>query len=1089
MHRRKQWSDSGVSEVIGTILILAMTVTLFSVIIVWVASFPTPAGTTRLDMNGHLVGIYDQSGDWTGANITIEHRGGESLSGPDTQIVMSRDRSGQIKTLVLKTKGTDAGLTYGLNGPDADWDTGEVWSYTNYSLFPTDIITMSVIDKARSVLAWSQPIQAPAGSNPPIFTEKWADRYVDTPSIDQPVTGQTFSVLARVQDPDGDLNKNSVYVYFAFLYGTGFAKPPVKMYDDGTHGDKIASDSVFTAAGTWYTWFNPSTVLLWDGGIILFNATDTASPKHALTSRMTLSVGQGPPSSGGSQFGGTWNGTLGGIGQGDSGPEGDYGYNIYNKNGLPTQENPGGTPTRIFIQGETVYVIARSTVIKNLENINTFILRDYQGYKLFPPTKEYDSRDLPNKHDPAFTQMQTSPWFEYQYSFSSSSLAYGQYPLEFTLKDNAGHAAFYATDAISITASGVPGLYPKIATYQWTDGNANGQLDANELTPATRFASTDKMFIRIFFKDKDTDTITCSPWSPPLATNSCPRYLNANAGTFELHDYFSGTQLKKTPGTSPVSKVSTYAFDQGQERTYVAYIDLLHHDQDPWVPGTNYYTLRVQTISDSGIGGTTAESYQSLSTQVVVIAPMSVIDVIEATQQGGGGDPRGVYWYENQFYWNENVIDLLPKDAKKPTALATGDLDGNTKIDVVVATDSDKIANIAAYYNLDYGTTWRRDFINQIAKDGKYKAQSLAMGDLDGDGNAEIVAGVKDSGGGIVVGVTIFWNDGNWTTQVLRYSEGGAHPDVNAIAIGDVNHDGRPDIVSGDNNGVVDWFCNNVRGSWLPPKTKPCPGQSSLQPEGATWWDGNAWKHRDRESISTGVKVGKDQPIGSNELALGNMEGKSCDLDPTNSAADRTMDIVVTDNDKIRIYTTALSPNPSSCTDIPSSSPSPSWTAHSLPFGTGTDRYGGDKLDGNLQSITLGDMNNDKMLDIIIGIDPGARKSGVYRFRNMGMSGSSFTQMVSALLPHTTINPKDNQIADLKKVNQIAAGDLDGDGDLDIIYLSDEEHDFLNNLWMLENRDDNNAGTTGYVESNVFTDNWRLRKEKGFAIALGYIDL
>ena len=34
--------DSGVSEVIGTILILGMTVALFAAIIVWVASIPTP---------------------------------------------------------------------------------------------------------------------------------------------------------------------------------------------------------------------------------------------------------------------------------------------------------------------------------------------------------------------------------------------------------------------------------------------------------------------------------------------------------------------------------------------------------------------------------------------------------------------------------------------------------------------------------------------------------------------------------------------------------------------------------------------------------------------------------------------------------------------------------------------------------------------------------------------------------------------------------------------------------------------------------------------------------------------------------------
>ncbi len=45
MYRHRRWpqrSESGVSEVVGTILILAMTVVLFSGIIIWVANIPTP---------------------------------------------------------------------------------------------------------------------------------------------------------------------------------------------------------------------------------------------------------------------------------------------------------------------------------------------------------------------------------------------------------------------------------------------------------------------------------------------------------------------------------------------------------------------------------------------------------------------------------------------------------------------------------------------------------------------------------------------------------------------------------------------------------------------------------------------------------------------------------------------------------------------------------------------------------------------------------------------------------------------------------------------------------------------------------------
>src|SRR5437870_13405046 len=67
--------ESGVSEVIGTILILAMTVVLFSTIIIWVTNIPTPTAQSRLDMestmNPAIVG-----GVEVGVNITGRHLGG-----------------------------------------------------------------------------------------------------------------------------------------------------------------------------------------------------------------------------------------------------------------------------------------------------------------------------------------------------------------------------------------------------------------------------------------------------------------------------------------------------------------------------------------------------------------------------------------------------------------------------------------------------------------------------------------------------------------------------------------------------------------------------------------------------------------------------------------------------------------------------------------------------------------------------------------------------------------------------------------------------------------------------------------------------
>src|SRR2546430_17645414 len=68
--------EAGVSEVIGTILILAMTVVLFSSIIIWVSSIPVPTAQTRLDMESSMNPVYNTGGGEVGVNITSPHLGG-----------------------------------------------------------------------------------------------------------------------------------------------------------------------------------------------------------------------------------------------------------------------------------------------------------------------------------------------------------------------------------------------------------------------------------------------------------------------------------------------------------------------------------------------------------------------------------------------------------------------------------------------------------------------------------------------------------------------------------------------------------------------------------------------------------------------------------------------------------------------------------------------------------------------------------------------------------------------------------------------------------------------------------------------------
>src|SRR5437762_13428521 len=83
--------ESGVSEVIGTILILAMTVVLFSTIIIWVTNIPVPTAQSRLVLESTMnpLGV----GFASGVNITVRHLGGDRLQlGPTRAYVTSQRR-------------------------------------------------------------------------------------------------------------------------------------------------------------------------------------------------------------------------------------------------------------------------------------------------------------------------------------------------------------------------------------------------------------------------------------------------------------------------------------------------------------------------------------------------------------------------------------------------------------------------------------------------------------------------------------------------------------------------------------------------------------------------------------------------------------------------------------------------------------------------------------------------------------------------------------------------------------------------------------------------------------------------------------
>lgn len=296
--------ESGVSEVVGTILILAMTVVLFSVIIVWVTNIPTPSAQARTDIQSEMNPIYG-GGVEIGVNITLTHQGGEALYPIPTLIYVISQRGNnppQTDTVILhRFNGflvTPSGL---LDGTDSVWDIGERWAYKSFSLRSSDQITVIIVDSLKSIVLWTGPMNAPAGTRPPVFVDKWTDGILATEDIDPVQATQGFYIFAKLTDPDNDLNVNSVYATITAWYGSGTGCAlPQKMHDDGIAPDRVAGDRIFTLGANSCT-SPPYPALTWAGSIILLNATDLKG--HATSTRLVLDVIA--PTTGGGGNGGT----------------------------------------------------------------------------------------------------------------------------------------------------------------------------------------------------------------------------------------------------------------------------------------------------------------------------------------------------------------------------------------------------------------------------------------------------------------------------------------------------------------------------------------------------------------------------------------------------------------------------------------------------------------------------------------------------------------------------------------------------------------------------------------------------------------
>ncbi len=271
------------------------------------------------------------------------------------------------------------------------------------------------------------------------------------------------------------------------------------------------------------------------------------------------------------------------------------------------------------------------------------------------------------------------------------------------------------------------------------------------------------------------------------------------------------------PGATTPSFATQQTFAVGNEPFSVALGDV-NGDGKPDVIVANEHDNSVSVLVNTTAPGATTASFATQQIFPAAPEPYSVAladlngdgkpDLVFAARQGTVG---GVSVLLNETAPGATTLTFATPQGFVvggfPSSVAVGDLNGDGKPDIVTANERDNTVSVLLNETAP-GATMPSFAPQEAFAVGKYP-QSVALGDLNGDGKPDLVAANSYLSLGGAGTVSVLLNEAapgattlTFATQQTFAVGSGSYP--RSVALGDVNGDGKPDLVVANHANLND---------------------------------------------------------------------------------------------------------------------------------------------------------------------------------------------------------------------------------------------------------------------------------------------